>query len=169
MPLLRLPACEAPEACAPVSASSSGSGNGSGQSPEEQLRAALAAREPRLAQRLAATGDAPLDTTYLSRWLAARGGSLEAAAAGILANAQWREALVAGNGGDGDGSHGSAGADGVSEASIADELAARKVFLQGLDASGCPVVVVQAARWVAGAGLCTADPFAAVPPSWAAR
>lgn len=104
----------------------------------EQLRQVLAQREPRLAHRLATTGEA-LDDGCLRRWLAARGG-VEAAAAGILAHAAWREALVG------------ASSSGVTEASIADELAARKVCLQGLDSGGCPVVVVQAARWVLRAG-----------------
>jgi hypothetical protein len=93
----------------------------------------LALRQPQLAARLACTGES-LDTPCLARWLKARGGSLEAAAQGILAHADWRESFV--------------GAGGVAEASIPEELAAQKAFLQGCDAAGCPVVVVKASRWV---------------------
>lgn len=112
---------------------SSVAGN-SGGSPVERLWAALAQRDPHLAERLAGTGEA-LDAAALSRWLAARHGDIEAATAGIVAHAAWREVFV------GSGSPG-----GISEASIARELAARKVFLQGCDAAGRPVVVVQAGR-----------------------
>jgi hypothetical protein len=93
----------------------------------------LAQRQPQLAARLAASGES-LDAACLARWLKARGGSLESAAQGILAHADWRESFV--------------GAGGVAEASIPEELAAQKAFLQGCDAAGYPVVVVKAARWV---------------------
>lgn len=112
-------------------ASASGSSD-----PVERLRASLAARDPGLPQRLAATGE-PLDSSALQRWLHARGGDVEAAAAGLEAHAAWRESYI--------------GAGGVSEASIGRELAARKVSLQGCDAEGCPVVVVQASRHDLGA------------------
>lgn len=111
-----------PTAPAPAAAASGS------DDPLERLRASLAARDPRLAERLAATGE-PLDPPALQRWLAARRGDVEAAAAGLEAHAAWREGYI--------------GPGGVSEASVARELAARKVSLQGCDARGCPVVVVQ--------------------------
>jgi hypothetical protein len=127
-----------------------------------RLRCLVASREPGLEQRLAAAGEAA-DAAFYARWLKARGGCPEAATAGILAHVAWREELVRGaqadaaaaaSGGpaaDAAGSHSCRAAAsrgvGVPEAAIQDELAARKVFLQGCDAQGCPVVVVKAARW----------------------
>lgn len=123
-----------------------------------RLRSLLASREPGLEQRLAATGE-PADAAFYARWLKARGGCPEAAAAGVLAHVGWREDLVrcawadaaAAAGDSGDDSRASlsigGGGGGIPEAAIQDELAARKVFLQGCDAQGCPVIVVKACRW----------------------
>lgn len=118
------------------------------------LQAALAERAPAAVQQLAAAGE-QVDAAFYARWLKARGGCLEAAAAGIAAHAAWRTtflahaaaaAIPAGQPSSSSGGE-TAGRTGVPEAAIADELAARKAFLQGLDAHGCPVIVVQAARW----------------------
>lgn len=117
------------------------------------LQAALAERAPAAVQQLAAAGE-QVDAAFYARWLKARGGCLEAAAAGIAAHAAWRTtflahaaaaAIPAGQPSSSSGGE-TAGRTGVPEAAIADELAARKAFLQGLDAHGCPVIVVQAAR-----------------------
>lgn len=98
----------------------------------DQLRAAVAELEPEAAQKLAPTGEV-VDDAFFARWHKARGGSVEAAAAGIAAHAAWRPTFV-----------GPAGR--ILEESIPAELAARKAYLQGHDNQGCPVVVVQAAR-----------------------
>lgn len=133
-------------------------GNGSGRGapvglpplapgdPAVQLAALLQQQLPGWAARLVATGEAA-DAACLRRWLAARGGCVEAAAVGVAAHLLWREGFM-----------GAAGR--VTEDSIAGELAARKAFLQGLDEQGCSVVLVQAARWV---------PLAAVVPPAAFR
>lgn len=147
---------------------------GAATSPVQQLAAALAQADPGWAARLAATGE-HADIAFLERWLHAR-GSVDSAAASIMAHVAWRTTLVGTDGGPADSSPtagtASAGAApalaaggalpplgrGISEASIAEELAARKVFLQGLDAAGCPVVVVQASRcgWVVAGWHCIA-------------
>lgn len=147
---------------------------GAATTPVQQLAAALAQADPGWAARLAATGERA-DTAFLERWLQAS-GSVDAAAARIRAHVAWRTALVGMDWGPADSSPaaGAAGAGtapslaaggalpplgrGISEASIAEELAARKVFLQGLDAAGCPVVVVQASRcgWVVAGWHCIA-------------
>ncbi|PSC68542.1 alpha beta-hydrolase [Micractinium conductrix] len=100
--------------------------------PAVQLAALLQQQLPGWAARLVATGEAA-DAACLRRWLAARGGCVEAAAVGVAAHLLWREGFM-----------GAAGR--VTEDSIAGELAARKAFLQGLDEQGCSVVLVQAAR-----------------------
>ncbi|KAL4437423.1 hypothetical protein ABPG75_004562 [Micractinium tetrahymenae] len=118
------------------------------------LQAALAERAPEAVQQLAAAGE-PVDAAFYARWLKARGGCVMAAAAGIAAHAAWRidflarAAAAIPAGGPSASSSSSSGADGsagVPEAAIADELAARKALLQGLDTHGCPVIVVQASR-----------------------
>lgn len=127
------------------------------------LQAALAERSPAAAQQLAAAGEL-VDAAFYARWLKARGGCVEAAAAGIAAHAAWRTAFLTQAAGavpadhSGSSSSGSEAATstGVPEAAIADELAAGKAFLQGLDSHGCPVIVVQAARWVLPAGAASA-------------
>lgn len=133
-----MPAAEAPAPAQPKANDGAPADAASRRQPctaVARLRAELAQRDPRLGERLAACGE-PLDDACLARWLAARGGSAAAASAGIAAHAAWREGFVgAGSGGR------------IQEGSMAEELAARKVFLQGPDAAGCPVVVVQAARW----------------------
>lgn len=153
---------EPPVAAAAAEAAAAPAASGAAPTPEQQLAVALTQADPGLAARLAATGER-VDAAFLQRWLRAR-GSVQAAAAAILAHAAWRQAFVgaedsSGGVGGGPGSLGAGAASaagglgslplgrGIGEASIADELAARKVFLQGQDASGCPVVVVQAARW----------------------
>lgn len=117
------------------------------------LRTALAERAPDAVSQLEAAGE-PADAAFYARWLKARGGCVEAAAVGIAAHAAWRSSFLAQAAAavpsevPSSSSCGSETAPrkGVPEAAIADELAARKAFLQGLDASGCPVIVVQAAR-----------------------
>ncbi|EFN60174.1 hypothetical protein CHLNCDRAFT_133670 [Chlorella variabilis] len=107
----------------------------------------VAAREPQLAELLAATGEAT-DAGFYARWLKARGGCPAAAADAVLAHAAWRREFVGAAAAEaaGEAGSGAGGALGIPEDSIADELAAGKVFLQGRDAAGCPVVVVKAAR-----------------------
>ncbi len=128
------------------------------------LQAALAERSPAAAQQLAAAGE-PVDAAFYARWLKARGGCVELAAAGIAAHAAWRTAFLAQAvdavpanqaGSSSSGSSEAATSTGVPEAAIVDELAAGKAFLQGLDSHGCPVIVVQAARWVLPAGAASA-------------
>jgi hypothetical protein len=156
-----------------VEATSVGAGTSRGTSPVARLEQLVAERQPDLAHRLAATGE-PVDAAFYARWLKARGGCLESAAAGILAHASWRcefvgaaaaeaatlrsststsSATASSNSstlnafGSSSTTQSAAGSSsGIPEVSIADELAARKVFLQGLDAHGCPVAVVKAAR-----------------------
>ncbi|KAI7837056.1 hypothetical protein COHA_009132 [Chlorella ohadii] len=154
---------------APAAAAAAPQPSGTAATPVQQLEAVLLQADPGLTARFAASGERA-DAAFLQRWLHAR-GSVEAAAAAIQAHAAWRTAFV---GLDNAGTEGAvstgvaAGAGtaaawvptatpsaaaglpplgrGITEASIADELAARKVHLQGMDISGCPVVVVQASR-----------------------
>lgn len=123
-----------------------------------RLRCLVAAAEPELEARLRSTGET-VDAAFHSRWLKARGDCPEAAAAGILAHVEWRCEFVGAAAADATAAaEPAAGAlggspqlvfkpsDGIPEAAIGDELAARKAFLQGCDSQGCPVVVVLAAR-----------------------
>lgn len=124
-----------------------GNGNGGGTgdthdtSETSQLRSVLQERCSAAFKQLAATGE-PLDTAALQRWLVAR-RSVEAAAAALAQHAAWREGFV--------------GANGVDAARIASELAAQKVFMQGINSQGCPVVLFKASRHVAGATGADAD------------
>ena len=104
------------------------------------LRQQLAQRHPGALDRIVATGEAT-DDAFLGRWLETRGR--ENAADAIAAHATWRESFV--------GRHPL----GITEESIADELAAEKVFLQGADRQGCPVLVFITSRHVAGAHSAT--------------
>lgn len=155
LPPLAPLACDR-EAEAPPVAGTAAPPSSAAATPVQQLAAALEQADPGLVARLAATGERA-DAAFFQRWLHAR-GSVEAAAAAIQAHAAWRTAFVGVDDGGAAGALGAGAAAtpaagalpplgrGISEASIADELAARKVFLQGLDAGGCPVVVVQASR-----------------------
>ena len=152
----RLSAAGSDAAASSIDASSITSISGGPPAVVLQLPSLVELRQPGVAARLAATGEVA-DASFFARWLKARGGSLEAAADSSLAHAAWREEFVgaaAPRGGSGRAASGSAGGGGgpqlvgagISEESIADELAARKVFLQGCDSLGCPVVLVRAAR-----------------------
>ena len=133
-------------------------------SAEEELLQLLVGRDPGLLGSLADAGE-PVDAAVLRRWLAARRHSVSEAAAGIQAHAEWRREFLA-------------GAAGVEEASIASELAAQKVFLQGQDRAGQAVVVVQvrgkregrgrARPAAAAAAACAAVAHPAASPSSAA-
>lgn len=174
------------EAEAPAAAAAAPQPSGTAATPVQQLEAAVSQVDPGLTARLVASGERA-DTAFFERWLHAR-GSVEAAAAAIQAHAVWRTAFVGldDTGTTGSLSAGAAGTAaawapaatagaaagllpplgrGISEASIADELAARKVHLQGLDTSGCPVVVVQASRCV-GVWAAGRVPLVAMPLSW---
>ena len=107
-----------------------------GRAPEvEQLRQLVEAAQPNFCARLEALSE-PATDALLARWLDARCGDLSAAAAGLAAHVDWREAFYG---------PGPAPA-GISEAAIEQELGAEKVLLQGLDAGGRPVVVIRACR-----------------------
>jgi hypothetical protein len=86
-------------------------------------------------ERIEATGEA-VDDAFLLKWLHARGPDNVADA--IRQHAAWREAFVGRN------------RLGVDPESIADELAAEKIFLQGLDHHGCSVLLFVISRHVSG-------------------
>lgn len=168
------PPARAREAEAPAATGTAAPPSSAAATPVEQLAAALQQADPGLVARLAATGERA-DAAFFQRWLHAR-GSVEAAAAAIQAHAAWRTAFVGADDGVAAGAVGvgaaptsTAGAlpplgRGITEASIADELAARKVLLQGLDAGGCPVVVVQASRCGCVWDACSSAQWPADPP-----
>ena len=86
-------------------------------------------------ERLESTGEA-VDDAFLRKWLRARGPDIVADS--IRKHAAWREAFV--------GRHRL----GINPASIADELATEKIYLQGLDHPGCSVLLFLINRHVSG-------------------
>lgn len=128
-----------------------------------RLQQLLVARDPGLLARLEATGEAP-DVAFFTRWLIARKGNVEAAAAGIAAHADWRVEFWGLDGGvtslerfrPAPGGGGSSGAGPGSGGWVLEEGAvpllgqapSDKVFLQGADNAGQAVVVVKAGKQV---------------------
>ncbi|KAL4531406.1 hypothetical protein Ndes2437A_g08738 [Nannochloris sp. 'desiccata'] len=86
-------------------------------------------------ERIEDTGEA-VDDAFLLKWLHARGPDIVADA--IRQHAAWREAFVGRN------------RLGVNPDSISDELAAEKIFLQGLDHHGCSVLLFVISRHFSG-------------------
>ena len=84
--------------------------------------------------RLKATG-CTADDAFLAKWLHARGPAQ--APDCILAHLLWREEFVGQN------------PLGICETSITEELAAKKIFLQGLDHHGCAVLLFLVSRHAA--------------------
>ncbi|GAB4814590.1 hypothetical protein N2152v2_001636 [Parachlorella kessleri] len=111
---------------------------GPGHRPEvEQLRQLVAAQKPGLVGRLEATGETP-DGAFFTRWLIARQWDVEHAARDIVGHAEWRESFM--------GSTASSG--GCARAVGSEGQEEERVFLQGCDKSGHPLVVVKAGRHV---------------------
>lgn len=80
-------------------------------------------------QQLRRTGE-EVDASFLLRWLRARKQDVDATAESIIQHAQWRDKyLPTGR---------------IEESEIQAELDANKVFLQGTDSLGRPVIVIQA-------------------------
>jgi len=102
--------------------------------PEESalpsLRCQLEKRHPGILRRIESTGEATTDI-FLLRWLQARG---EHTVDALAAHADWRESFIG---------HSPRG---ILETSIADELEAEKVYLQGLDRNGFPLLLFRAAK-----------------------
>jgi len=86
-------------------------------------------------ERIEATGEV-VDDAFLLKWLHARGANFVADA--IREHATWREAFVGQN------------RLGIEPESIAGELAAEKIFLQGLDHHGCSVLLFLISRHFPG-------------------
>lgn len=110
-------------------------GSGRRSTPDElsilQLREELGIE---VLDRIEATGEAA-DDAFLLKWLIARGKSTNNA---IRQHATWREAFVGQN------------RLGIDPESISDELAAKKIFLQGLDHHGCSVLLFLISRHFSG-------------------
>ena len=104
-------------------------------------RAAVAALRaelpPDVLRRIEATGELA-DDVFLAKWIKTRGA--DAAAQMIEAHANWRETFV----GTIDGQTK------ITESSIAAELEAKKIFLQGIDVNGSPVLLFISRRHTAG-------------------
>ena len=109
-----------------------------------QLRCSLVERDPLFFSKLEETGETP-DDTLLQRWLEYKQNDVEATADALSAHAAWRIAfitearLVAAQRGLPPTHHR------LPEGSVSEELSANKVFLQGHDRYGHPVVVIKAA------------------------
>ena len=86
-------------------------------------------------ERIEATGEA-VDDGFLLKWLHARGP--EIVADSIRHHAAWRETFVGRN------------RLGIMENTISEELAAQKIFLQGLDHHGCSVLLFLISRHRSG-------------------
>ncbi len=99
-----------------------------------QLQQLLVGRDPGMLARLEASGERA-DAHFFTRWLIARRWCMDDAARDIAAHADWRVAFM-GTGADGSALEG------------LQQGGERKVFLQGCDRWGQPVVLVKAGRHV---------------------
>mmetsp|Transcript_31809 Transcript_31809/g.56931 ORF Transcript_31809/g.56931 Transcript_31809/m.56931 type:complete len:422 (-) Transcript_31809:273-1538(-) len=97
-----------------------------------------AVRAAGLDKSLAAAGEPnPVDAAFLSAWLEASGGKEGKTLAALEAHVRWRNDVTEGKGR-------------VRPAQITKQLAANKTFLQALDISGRPLVLVRGSRHYGG-------------------